>query len=146
MNNKTILMKAIVTCRVMQLYYHNCHNLVSGETFFSDHSFFGDLYPRLESDYDRLAEFYIATFGKAAFETKALSTLVQEELDKFEVEKMSCKDMFSTSVELETKLYKELEAIDKKASIGLRNLIGDVAEQIDVRMYKLKQRLDEKED
>lgn len=138
-------MRPIVSARVLQLYYHNCHNLISGEGFFTDHEFFGASYPRLESDYDRLTEYYICAFGPKAFETKLISKAINEALEKIEVEEMSAKEMYKQAVKFEQKFYKELGAVDKEASIGLRNLVGDLAEQIDVRMYKINQRLVESE-
>lgn len=144
--DKVVLMRAIVSARILQLYYHSCHNLISGESFFADHEFFGGVYPQLETHYDRLAEYYICLFGKKAFETKILTKAVSEELEKHEIEEMCCCDMFKLSQKLETKFYKELENISKKASIGLANMVGDIAEQSDVRMYKIQQRLEKEED
>lgn len=133
-------MRTITSARILQLYYHNCHHLTSGESFFADHGFFNDSYLQLEEHYDRLSEYFICLFGGKAFETKILINVVNETLSKYEVEEFSCEKMFQVALELETKFYKELESVNKKASIGLANTIGDIAEQADVRMYKIKQR------
>lgn len=143
--NKVKLLNPAVLARILQLYYHNCHNLISGETFFQDHSFMGDSYEAFEAVYDRFVEYYIATFGKEAFDTKAVITAVSERVAEIEVEKMCCCDMYKKGLELEQELYDHLETLNAKAPIGLQNMIGDVAEQLDIRKYKIQQRLLESE-
>ena len=45
-----------IILRSAQLYAHNAHNMTKGKTFFSDHKFFGQLYPVYEEAYDSIVE------------------------------------------------------------------------------------------
>ena len=144
--NKATFLKTAITSRLMQLYYHNCHHLTQGASFFSDHEFFGSAYGAMDGAYDRLAERYIGEFGNKAFETVTIAKVVMGEVTDYQVEDMCCCDMLETGLKLEQRLSAELTALDKVAPIGLRNLIGDLAEQSDIRQYKIKQRLAEHKD
>ena len=130
-----------IRARTMQMYYHFCHNLVSGETFFQDHEAFGEFYPALEGDYDRLVEYMIATLGPKALDVKLVNESLFDELNKLKVDKLCCCEMFEKGLELEQEYVKALTKLDKMAPIGLRNLVGDLAEKSDVRTYKIKQRI-----
>ena len=133
--------KAIIAARVLQLYYHYCHNLVTGPTFLQDHEMFGGFYASVENDYDALVEYLIATLGNKAIETKAVNQLLMKQLTAIQVESMSAEDMFSKGLELEDELYSAIRILDAKGSIGVKNLIGDIAQKSDVRQYKVQQRL-----
>ena len=138
---KVVFIKPIITSRLMQLYYHNCHHLTKGCSFFSDHEFFNTAYTALDSNYDRLSERYIAEYGVKAFETGTIITKIQEDLIEYKIETFDCKLMFDNALKLEKKYQQELQTLDKTASLGLKNLIGDLAEQSDVRIYKIQQRI-----
>lgn len=133
--------KAIIAARVLQMYYHYCHNLVTGPTFTQDHGMFGDFYDQAESDYDSLVEYMIATLGNKSLETKAVNQILMKELSGIPVEGMSAEQMFLKGLELEEELYEALEQLDAKGTIGLKTLVGDVAQKSDGRRYKVQQRL-----
>lgn len=134
-------LKAIIAARVLQLYYHYCHNLVTGPTFTQDHELLGSFYGEAETAYDDLAEYLVATLGNQAFDTKAVTQVLASKLAESQVESMSAEDMFSKGLELEEELQEALEALNAGGSIGLQNLIGDIAQKSDVRKYKVQQRL-----
>lgn len=136
------LLKLVVSIRAMQLYYHYCHNLTSGPTFGSDHAMFNDFYSELACQYDQVAEYTVATIGVAKFDTVKISKAISMRLDKLSVEAMSPDKMFKEGLKLEKSLQEDLEEVDEKGSLGMKNLIGELAQTSDVRTYKIQQRLD----
>lgn len=135
-------LRPISKLRLLQLYYHNCHNLTKGIMFQQDHAFFAESYDRAENDYDSLVEYMIATLGNEAFNTATVIKHIAEELSEIKVEEMSSQEMYIKALELEVELYEELtELNDTSSRIGLINLIGDIATASDVRKYKMQQRL-----
>lgn len=140
MDQKQFL-KVAARLRVLQLFYHNCHNLAHGPTFVADHGLLGDFYSQAEDHYDAVVEYMIATLGGQAFDTSMLAEAVCEELEKFKAETMPMPEMFLTALQLEAEMYSDIESLEKGSPIGLRNLLGDVGQASDVRKYKLKQRL-----
>lgn len=135
----------IVQARLLQLFYHYCHNLVSGKSFFQDHKAFKDFYQQTESDYDRLAEYLIAELGKKAFSASSVNKVLFKELSDIDIDKMCCCDMYEKALELEADYNKMLTKLDKLGKLGLKNLVGDLAEKSDVRVYMIKQRLHKSE-
>jgi len=138
--SKIPLLKAIIYSRVLHLFYHYCHLLTYGETFVGDHSLFGGFYEEMSDHYDRLSEYLIATLGNEAFETQKINMLVAEELQRFKIEKISTISMLAGALILEKEFYTSLQELDSVATIGLKNMIGDLAEKSDSRQYKILQR------
>lgn len=131
----------IIRLRVLQLYYHHCHNLVKGQSFFEDHAFFAASYAEVELQYDSLSEYCIATLGTKAFDTELITKGIAKGLSGLKLNSMGADEMYSKALELEEELYSDLTELDKGSPIGLRNMVGAFAELADVRKYKIKQRL-----
>jgi len=131
----------IVQLRSMQLYYHNCHNLTSGPTFFADHENFNDFYSATESDYDSAAERAVGLFNES-LDLNVILPAVQKNLEAVSNYR-DTRGMHSGGLVLEKELIKICEMIDKNpmASSGIRQLVGDMADKSEVRCYKLQQRL-----
>lgn len=124
--------------RFLQLYSHIAHNMVSGATFFEDHSFLGGLYPAYESEYDDVVERMIG-LGMTVDLFKVQHKAV-EMLDR--VSFSNAKQAFQTILDSEKKLASEIETEAKlKPSQGTLQTLGTIAENSEVRQYKLKQRL-----
>lgn len=134
-------LKVAARLRVLQMYYHNCHNLVAGPTFVADHGLFNDFYDQAEGHYDSVIEYMIATLGGQALDTALLIRAVCEELEKHQVEDMEVETMFMVALALEAEMYEDVTELEKNGPIGLRNLLGDIGQSSDVRKYKIKQRL-----
>ena len=131
----------IIRLRVLQLFYHYCHNLTKGVIFFQDHEFLGASYAEVEGHYDSLAEFCIASLGEDAFDTELITKGISKGLTVLKINKMGPNAMLEKALALEQELYEDLTELDKGSPIGLRNLLGAIAEASDVRKYKLQQRL-----
>lgn len=127
--------------RTMQLFYHNCHNTMKGPTFNADHGIFGDFYSALESDYDSIIERMIGlssveSVNLSQLNVKAASTLqhIPSHLEPVE--------MFKLALGFEHQMLKICEAVaNGQFSSGTKQLVGDVANASEMRIYKIKQRI-----
>lgn len=132
----------IVQLRSMQLYYHNCHNLVKGPTFLPDHELFGEFYPALESDYDSAAERAIGLFNEP-LDLNVILPAISKNLEAVLSNYNDNNSMLQGSVVLEHELLKIVNLIDSDplSSPGVKQLVGDIADKSEARLYKLNQRL-----
>lgn len=134
-------MVGLIYARAMQLYYHYCHNLAYGTSFHQDHAFFGASYAEMEDDYDALVEYFISIHGNSSFKTSKVSELVHEELEDLDIENMECVEMYQKAIELEKKFQGYLGKINESGSMGLQNAVQGMATKSDVRLYKMRQRV-----
>jgi DNA-binding ferritin-like protein len=128
------LIKLATAFRALQMYSHQAHNLTKGESFFADHEYFADLYSFAEGSYDSLIERSIGKGKKPSLKSivsdvsKIVSALPE---DKF----------FEHCLILVNEIIKECEELAKKENLGTNNLIADLADKLEVHVYKLKQRV-----
>jgi DNA-binding ferritin-like protein len=136
------LLKTAVLLRGGQLYAHHCHNNVKGLTFSQDHDFFGDLYPAYEAAYDGCVERYIGLTGKPA-DTIQLGC---DALDLVGDLPKDCGEnnhaFYQGVLHVEVALCKYIEScIKAPMSEGTKQMLGNLADESEVRQYKIKQRL-----
>lgn len=130
--------------RAMNLFTHSAHNLCAGPMFFQDHEFFGVVYAEIELDYDMLAERTIGVIGEEPLE---LSELIKEAAQILS-------DCPSVGVDDNRTFYKHLLAYEMKlnnvvenicrvkgVSQGTIQLLGNIADKSEARVYKIKQRI-----
>jgi DNA-binding ferritin-like protein len=130
-------MQDVLTClRTLQFVAHNGHNNVSGDTFFSDHSFLGDLYEAYEGAYDSVVE-------------RAIGEAVSVDLLKAGIDAADGarpvsddpKKIFSRLLKMEADLRKDIDDVIKEQSEGTQNLLQGIADDSLERSYKLGKRL-----
>lgn len=124
--------------RYMQFYAHNAHNVCQGDTFYSDHEELGDLYGVYTGLYDSVVERMIGT-GKSIDLVK-----VQADAAKMldgEAEPKAFSAAFAGLLTCEQELCKILIEANEGASLGTQNLVQGIADDSEVRQYKLQQRL-----
>lgn len=121
--------------RYMQLTAHIGHNILGGKTFLQDHAFLADLYAAYEAHYDDIIERMIG---------------LDEEVDLVDIQKESVSGLKSPKsyeacykelLDCEAELCNMIEKLVKESSQGTANLIQGIADESEVRQYKLKQRL-----
>jgi len=124
--------------RTAQLYAHNAHNLASGETFFQDHKFLGKLYPVYEEAYDSIVERIIGLGESIDLPaiTKKAAAAVSEVHD--EEESYEC---FTSLLELEQAICLLIENTIQDCTCGTQNLLQGLADESEMRQYKLGQRI-----
>lgn len=132
------MVKLATHLRYMQFYAHNAHNMCQGDTFYSDHEELGDLYGVYTELYDSIVERMIGT-GKPIDLVK-----VQVDAAKMldgEAEPKAFSAAFAGLLTCEQELCKLLIEANEGASLGTQNLVQGIADDSEVRQYKLQQRL-----
>ena len=133
-----MLSKLAADFRFMQFYTHNAHNLIKGSTFFQDHGFLGELYPKYEEIYDGIIERIIGLdedldiikINQIAFETMKEAGISDDP-----------KKIFSDLLQFEKYVCDQIESLVANYSEGTRQMLGTIADESEVRQYKLKQRI-----
>lgn len=136
------LIKVAVLLRAGQLYAHHAHNNVKGPTFHQDHDFFGELYPAYEAGYDGCVERYIGLCGQPFDGIKvghdALDLLSDLPRDAGE----GNSHFYNSVLHIEKALCKYIEGCIKSGlTEGSRQMLGTLADESEVRQYKIKSRL-----
>lgn len=130
------LLRLATLLRAGQVYAHHAHNTCNGPQFFSDHEFLGEVYAAYENDYDAVIERHIGLGG--------------EKPDSYEI----MRDALDLLDSLSEDCFASLGIIDKSicnmcselcnqkgTSEGTSQLVGEICNQAEMRMYKLRQRL-----
>lgn len=131
MHNTAIILRAL------QLYAHNAHNLAKGKTFLQDHEYLGELYSAYEGEYDSLVERMIG-IG----EEPDLNEITKEAADAATANEFKDNDnAFSVLLVTEKELCSSIEKDMTDASNGTQNLLQTIADNSEMRQYKLKRRL-----
>lgn len=135
-----------VLYRALQFLAHMAHHFAKGCSFFEDHKFLGKLYGTYEENFDSLTERMI---GKGSVVTVAdrmtldleATELLQELVGEDDFEDMD--DWFEMLLTGEQDLCAKIEklASGKGISQGTLNLIAGLADESEVRQYKIGQRV-----
>ena len=133
----------LIQLRAMQLFYHSCHNLVGRQSFFADHEAFGEFYGALEGEYDSVAERMI---GQDKVSELHLPTLMGKVAAKVQglpsIEVKENIDFFKAALSLEQQMQAIGTNVMKMgATEGTKNLIAQILDNSEVRVYKIKQRI-----
>lgn len=131
--------KLAQTFRTAQLVAHNFHNLTKGVSFFADHEFFGDLYGTYEEAYDSIVERDIG-LGEA-IDLCAINAAAGTACGNYDGSDMAADEMCAVLLGLERQIQAECAQFTKGASIGTANLLADLADKSEMRVYKLRQRI-----
>lgn len=131
------LQKLAADLRFLQLYAHNSHNLIKGETFFVDHEELGGIYPVYEAAYDAVVERAIGIgeeIDLVKVQEIAVATLKQAEKPE------SFKACFKSLLDYEKYICKKIQEMLSGYSEGTKQFLGGLADQSEMRQYKFKQR------
>lgn len=131
----------IALTRTMNLYYHHLHNISSGISFSGDHELMSEFYTQMDDSYDSLIERHIG-LGNSMSKSDFLSIITEAHsvLDQIP-EADDMKTHFHYSLSLESSLRSQLEESSESASFGTQNLLQTLADESEMRTYKLKQRV-----
>lgn len=126
--------------RFMYLFSHLSHHYVKFPTFFSDHSYFGELYETYEDIYDSLIEKMIGLDIECnEFEINSAAVEKLNEYKSTEFNKNA--DYFQIILGAEKEMCQIAENYDSEATYGVKNLLQGICDNSENRQYKLKQRL-----
>lgn len=136
------MLELSVLFRALQLVAHAAHNFSSGATFQEDHAFFGDIYGKSEGYYDSIIERMIG-FG---YESKLqLQPYMAQVLSKISCPPVGARneEYFKQILNYCTEASVMIDDLcsDPKAPEGVKQLLGGIADELDVLKYKLQRRL-----
>lgn len=133
----------LIHLRTLALFAQNAHNLAKGPLFLQDHCFLGEIYTAAQSDYDSVVERIIGTMGAKHIDLKEIMDGVSKQIAS-----LPCGEVKQNSVYFDhiQKLEKKTCSIVERLcmggiSEGTRQLIGEIANQSEMRQYKIQQRL-----
>jgi len=130
------MIELAILYRTLNLYVHHAHNLTKGDTFFEDHSFFGDLYATADDYYDSIIERIIGTDTDKI----DLCEIIKEAHSLLE----NCgENYFESTLVLIEEIIKHIDSISKsgKISVGTQNLVAGQADALEVIVFKLKRKM-----
>lgn len=133
-------MKLLVYLKYMNIYAHISHNILGGETFFQDHEFLAELYAKYEDVYDSLVEKFIGLDKKLD-----LIKIHKSAIDALG-EPKDYEEAYSELLECEKAVCDACKEMTKDATIGLANMLAQIADESEGRQYKIKQRLKEEDE
>lgn len=130
-----------IQLRLMQLYTHNCHNLVARMVFMQDHEMLGDLYSKYEEIYDGIIERMIGL--GLPVNLNQVQILAVQQLQQLPNEVKENKQCFQLILQMEKQLCAKIESLIQqvKLSEGTRQMLGNICDESESRQYKLGQRV-----
>jgi DNA-binding ferritin-like protein len=135
------MLQIAVLLRTSFLLKHNCHNMVARMIFFSDHEFLGSSYQEALDQYDSVIERLIG-LGQ----TPDLVMVQAQAVEGLKAIPLSYKEnseCFSAILGLNKRILSniEIECKSGKLTQGTIQLLGDIADKIEIENYKIGQRL-----
>lgn len=120
-----------IQLKSLEIYTHEAHHQTSGASFFADHAALNDFYDAYGDAYDSVIERMIG-----------LNIPVDErELNIKAVAEMPTRtDWFYMLLEEEAELRRLISEEYAKTTCGTQNLLSQLADDSEVRTYKLNQR------
>lgn len=130
--------------RALQFYSHHAHHICARIVFNQDHEILGEIYSKMDIDYDNVIERYIGLNGEDNFdEQKILVVAVQKCGSKPLKDVKENKELLKNCLDMIKEINAKIETVykDPKSTVGLQQMIGDIASLNEVLIYKLNQRL-----
>jgi DNA-binding ferritin-like protein len=134
------LTELAVTYRALQFFAHIAHNLVGGESFFSDHDFLGTAYGDHASAYDAIVERIVGS--DLAPDLFSITADAAARVQSFRDAK-GTQAMLTVLLDGEREAARQIDAAIASGGLsqGTINLLAGLADAGEVRIYKLRQRL-----
>ena len=137
------MLQLAVLFRAMQLFAHSAHNLCHGSSFHEDHAFFGDAYGKFEGYYDSLIERLIGLGYESHLDLSQIIVEVSSKLQGSPSVGASNSDYYSYLLGQSEEACKYCDEFCKSKELteGTRQLLGGIADELEVFKYKIKRRL-----
>lgn len=129
----------VLQLRALQLLAHRAHNECNGAQFFSDHEFFGELYPSYEGFYDSMVERIIGLESEKLNLAKLNVDAAQ--MASVNANSKDCAVFYRTILRGEKDLCELIKKAMPKATDGTQNLLQGIADKSEQTQYKIKKRL-----
>jgi DNA-binding ferritin-like protein len=126
----------------LELYYKTAHWQVKNSIFYGDHLLLDRLSEEAGSKIDAVAEKAIGVTGNAAIvNLPALLKKIYSHVSSLSYENKENNKYFEDGLKLENQLQECITKYEPQSSVGVRNLLGDLADESEGRIYLLNQRL-----
>jgi hypothetical protein len=113
--------------------------MTKGKTFFSDHKFFGQLYPAYEEAYDSVVERMIGLGYDV--DLNRVTKEAGKDAGSYAVKDIDPEMFFTTLFNFERNICDCIKEYCPNMTVGTQNLLQGIADNSEVRQYQLRQRL-----
>lgn len=126
--------------RAAQFYAHAAHNFAKGATFYQDHEALGELYGAYEEAYDSIVERMIG--NGEPFSIQQILTNATAEANKYaDPSTFSQVTSFQVLQGMEQRIRASIDIQIGAQTQGTQNLLAQLADDSEMRSYKIGQRL-----
>jgi len=137
------MLQLLIQLRALQLAAHNAHNLCARIVFFQDHEFFAEVYTFAEDSYDSVIE---RMLGLGMEQQLNMAQIISEVAKIVATAPSHTKENKDYFVYIQSKIQecnKMIEALckDPKQSQGTIQMLGDIANEFEVKLYKISRRI-----
>ena len=142
------MLQDLLAClKAKQDYYKTGHWQVKNTIYYADHLLLDRLSTESGAKIDQVAEKIIGITGNPALLN--LPDILKKQYEYIKDLPYNAPEntvIFQSALQLETKLLELCKTIDAspETSVGVRNMVGDIADESEGRIYLLKQRLSKK--
>lgn len=123
--------------RAAQFFAHVAHNVVIGPTFLEAHEYLGEIYGAYETAYDAVVERIIGLGGTVDLQTLTINAANQA--GAMEMTNLAPQAFFSQLLAMEKGICVAIRTATTGASDGTQNLLQGLADESEMRQYKLGQ-------
>lgn len=140
---KDLFQKLLAHLRALALYNQTAHWTVKNSVFMADHQLFERLYNEVNAEIDGLAEKAVGLTGGDAVNLPMSLKMIYEKVKALPSNCPENGDCFKASLALEQEFINLCSIADKTpdATLGFRNLMADLADRAEGRVYLIKQRV-----
>lgn len=134
----------VVLFRSMQIFAHSSHLLCARTVFFEDHAFFGSVYGQAEGYFDSVSERMIGLGQEEQMKIQSIMAAVHQKLSSApSVGVKENKEYYSYLLSQCEEACKTIESLCKAGSLseGTKQLIGGIADELEVLKYKISRRI-----
>lgn len=135
------MIELVTLLRTLYFLKHNCHNLVAKQSFFADHTFLAESYNMTLDHYDSVVERLIG-FGHIP-DLVSIQVNAASKLKSIPLAYKDNIECFQAILHINKAILQMIESICKTAGLtqGVLQLLGGIADQIEIENYKLGQRV-----
>lgn len=142
-----MLQDLFCTLKALSEYYKTGHWQVKNTIYYADHQLLDRLYGESYARLDQIAEKIIGTTGNLA--ALNLNEVLKKEYELIKTLPYTPEEnsaFFQAGLSLEQKILELCAQIDAapETTVGIKNMIGDIADESESRIYLLRQRLNTK--
>lgn len=139
MDSQQLMSLFVAYLRALYQIHQNAHWKSSGDSFYGDHLLFERLYNATQETADQAAEKTIGLFDELDDLTNVISEIVEKfNFDKYESITSACLAAEQEFQKLCKKVYDDIKK-DKSFTLGLDDMLMEIASKHEVHIYLLKQ-------